>query len=137
MNERLHSALRRLRLSGLAISLQVRLEEAAANRLTHAEFLELILQDELAVRGDRLVQRRTKAAAFRETKTLDQFNFAFNPSINRQQIYDLATCRFIREARDVLWLGPPGVGNLLEELAVRKGPQTRSAQVVADQRAAV
>lgn len=110
MNERLESALRRLRLSGLAQSLQVRLEEAMANRLTHAEFLELILQDELAVRGDRQIQRRTKAAAFRELKTLDQFNFSFNPSINKQQIYELATCRFIREARDVLWLGPPGVG---------------------------
>jgi DNA replication protein DnaC len=110
MNERLESALRRLRLSGLAQSLQVRLEEATANRLTHAEFLELILQDELAVRGERQIQRRTKAAAFRELKTLDQFNFSFNPSINKQQIYELATCRFIREARDVLWLGPPGVG---------------------------
>lgn len=110
MNERLQSALRKLRLSGLAESLQVRLEEALANRLTHAEFLELILQDELAVRGERQIQRRTKAAAFRELKTLDQFNFAFNPSINKQQIYDLATCRFIREAKDVLWLGPPGVG---------------------------
>ncbi len=43
-------------------------------------------------------------------KTVDQFNFSFNPSINKQQIYELATCRFIREARDVLWLGPPGVG---------------------------
>jgi DNA replication protein DnaC len=43
-------------------------------------------------------------------KSIDQFDFAFNPSINRQQIYELATCRFIREARDVLWLGPPGVG---------------------------
>jgi DNA replication protein DnaC len=110
MNERLQSALRKLRLSGLAESLQVRLEEALANRLTHAEFLELILQDELAVRGDRQIQRRTKAAAFRELKTLDQFNFSFNPSINKQQIYELATCRFIREAKDVLWLGPPGVG---------------------------
>jgi DNA replication protein DnaC len=110
MNERLQSALRRLRLSGLAQSLQVRLEEAIANRLTHDEFLELILQDELAVRGERLIARRTKAADFREVKTLDQFNFAFNPSINKQQIYELATCRFIREARDVLWLGPPGVG---------------------------
>jgi DNA replication protein DnaC len=110
VNERLESALRRLRLSGLAQSLQVRLEEAVATRLTHAEFLELILQDELAVRGDRQIQRRTKAAAFRELKTLDQFNFSFNPSINKQQIYELATCRFIREARDVLWLGPPGVG---------------------------
>jgi DNA replication protein DnaC len=110
MNERLQSALRKLRLSGLAESLQVRLEEAAANRLTHAEFLELILQDELAVRDDRQIQRRTKAAAFRELKTLDQFDFSFNPSINRQQVYELATCRFIREAKDVLWLGPPGVG---------------------------
>ena len=39
-----------------------------------------------------------------------RFDFSFNPSINRQQVYELATCRFIREAKDVLWLGPPGVG---------------------------
>jgi DNA replication protein DnaC len=110
VNERLQSALRKLRLSGLTESLQVRLEEATANRLTHAEFLELILQDELAVRAERQIQRRTKAAAFRELKTLDQFDFSFNPSIHKQQIYELATCRFIREAKDVLWLGPPGVG---------------------------
>ena len=75
MNERLQHALRKLRLSGLAESLQVRLEEAAASRLTHAEFLELILQDELAVRGDRQIQRRTKAAAFREVKTLGSIRF--------------------------------------------------------------
>jgi DNA replication protein DnaC len=110
MNERLHSALKKLRLSGLIQSLDVRLEEAARSQLNHAEFLELILQDELAVRHERLIQRRTKAAAFRDLKTLDQFDFSFNPSINKRQIYDLATCRFIREARDVLWLGPPGVG---------------------------
>jgi DNA replication protein DnaC len=110
MNDRLQSALKQLRLSGLSQSLDVRLEEAARNQLTHAEFLELIMQDELAIRHDRLIQRRTKAAAFRDLKTLDQFDFSFNPSINRRQIYDLATCRFIREAKDVLWLGPPGVG---------------------------
>lgn len=110
MNDRLQTALKNLRLSGLGESLGVRLEEAARNQLTHAEFLELILQDELAVRHERLIQRRTKAAAFRDLKTLDQFDFSFNPSINKRQIYDLATCRFIREAKDVLWLGPPGVG---------------------------
>jgi DNA replication protein DnaC len=110
MNERLASALRKLRLSGLALSLDGRLEEALKNQLTHVEFLELILQDELAVRGERLIARRTKAAAFRDVKTLDQFNFSFNPSINKRQIYELATCRFIRQAHDVLWLGPPGVG---------------------------
>ena len=110
MNENLHAALRKLRLSGLAQSLEVRLQEAAGHSLTHAEFLELILQDELAIRAERLIQRRVKAAAFRELKVLDQFDFAFNPSIKKQQIYELATCRFIREARDVLWMGPPGVG---------------------------
>jgi len=110
MNERLQSALRKLRLSGLIQSLDVRLQEAAGHGLTHAEFLELILQDELAVRGDRLIERRVKAAAFREVKTLDQFDFAFNSSINKRQIYELATCRFIRESRDILWMGPPGVG---------------------------
>ena len=110
MNERLQSALRKLRLSGLIQSLDVRLQEAAGHGLTHAEFLELILQDELAVRGDRLIERRVKAAAFREVKVLDQFDFAFNASINKRQIYELATCRFIRESRDILWMGPPGVG---------------------------
>jgi DNA replication protein DnaC len=110
MNERLISALRKLRLSGLLQSLDVRLQEAAGHGLTHAEFLELILQDELAVRGDRLIQRRLKAASFRELKTLDQFDFSFNPSINKRQVYDLATCRFLEQAQDVLWLGPPGVG---------------------------
>ena len=127
MNERLQSALRKLRLSGLAESLQVRLEEAPASRLTHAEFLELILQDELAVRGDRQIQRRTKAAAFRELKTLDQFDFSFNPSINKQQIYDLATCRFIREAKDVLWLGPAGRGKVV----LGAGPRLPGDQVAA------
>jgi DNA replication protein DnaC len=78
--------------------------------LSHAEFLELILQDELLVRQERQIARRVKAALFRELKPLDEFNWSFNPSIQRKQIFDLATCRFIREARDVLFLGPPGVG---------------------------
>ena len=110
MNERLVSMLRELRLSGLIQSLDVRLQEAAGHQLSHAEFLELILQDELLVRQERLIARRVKAALFREVKPLDQFNWSFNPSIHKKQIFDLATCRFIRESRDVLFLGPPGVG---------------------------
>ena len=110
MNESLRSALKQLRLSGLLESLEVRLHEAAGNGLNHAEFLELILHDELAVRADRQLQRRIKAAQFRELKTLEDFDWSFNPSIKRKQIYELATCRFVREARDVLFLGPPGVG---------------------------
>lgn len=110
MNDALRTALKQLRLSGLAESLEVRLQEAAGHGLRHAEFLELILQDELAVRADRQLQRRVKAAQFRERKTLEDFDWTFNPSIKRKQIYDLASGRFIRETRDVLFLGPPGVG---------------------------
>jgi DNA replication protein DnaC len=110
MNERLLSMLRELRLSGLTQSLDVRLQEAAGHQLSHAEFLELILQDETLVRQERLIARRVKAALFREVKPLDQFNWSFNPSIHKKQVFDLATCRFIRESRDVLFLGPPGVG---------------------------
>jgi DNA replication protein DnaC len=110
MNESLQTTLRKLRLSGLAQTLEVRLQEAAGHGLNHAEFLELILQDELAVRAERLMSRRVKLAAFREPRTLEDFDFAFNPSINKKQVFDLASCRFVREARDLLLLGPPGTG---------------------------
>lgn len=110
MNDRLRSQLKELRLSGLATTLDIRLQEATGNNLTHAEFLELILQDELLIRNQRQIGRRVKVAQFREQKTLDQFNWSFNASIPRRQLYDLATCRYLRERRDVLFLGPPGVG---------------------------
>jgi len=119
MNESLLSALRKLRLSGLSQTLEVRLQEAASHNLSHAEFLELILQDELTVRQERLIDRRVKAAGFRELKPLTDFEWSFNPAIKKKQIYDLACCRFIREHRDVLWMGPPGVGKsfLVQALA--------------------
>lgn len=110
MNDAMHAALMKLRLSGLAQTLDVRLQEAAGNHLGHAEFLELVLQDELAVRNERLIARRVKAAGFREQKTLEDFDWQFNPAIKRKPIFDLATGRFVREARDVLFLGPPGTG---------------------------
>jgi DNA replication protein DnaC len=106
----LDSTLKALRLSGLAQSLSVRLQEAGANRLSHGEFLELILQDELNVRHQRQLARRTKAADFHALKPLDDFDWSFNPSIHKKEIFDLATCNFIREGKDVLFLGPPGVG---------------------------
>jgi DNA replication protein DnaC len=110
MNDTLPTTLRQLRLSGLLASLDVRLQEAQSHALNHREFLELILQDELMVRADRQLQRRLKAAGFRELKTLDDFEWAFNPSVKKKQIFDLASGRYLREVRDVLFLGPPGVG---------------------------
>ena len=110
MNATLSDALKRLRLSGLAQSLDLRVQEALGNGLSHTEFMELILQDELAVRHERQIARRVKAASFRDHKTLEDFDWSFNPTIPRQTLYDLAAGHFIRERRDVLFIGPPGVG---------------------------
>ena len=85
----LENTLKQLRLSGLLQTLDVRLQEAVANRLGHAEFLELICQDEINVRQQRMMERRTKAADFRGLKTLEDFDWSFNPAIHRKDIYDL------------------------------------------------
>lgn len=109
-HKNIEDACKELRLSGLALTLSLRLQEAAANRLTHHEFLELLLQDELNVRKERLLARRTNNADFRHLRTLEDFDWRFNPTIPRKQIYDLAAGQFIGKAIDILFLGPPGVG---------------------------
>jgi len=110
MNQALSVALRQLRLSGLLRTLDVRLQEAAANQLSHEQFLELAVQDELTVRHDRLIQRRVTSAGFVHLKTLEDFCWDFSPGIDRAKIFQLAAGEFIRQSRDVLFVGPPGVG---------------------------
>ncbi len=110
MNQNLATTARQLRLSGLLNSLELRLEEARTHQLPHEQFLELIFQDELNVRQQRMIDKRTKAAGFRDQKTLEDFDWTFNPAIKRQQMYDLASGQFVRQRRDVLMIGPPGLG---------------------------
>lgn len=110
MNQALQHRLTSLRLSGMGATLSVRLQEATASRLSHLEFLELLLQDEELTRLDRKHQRRIKAAGFREIRRLDGYDWSFNPTINKKLIYELAAGRYLQEARDVLMVGPPGVG---------------------------
>src|SRR4029434_9264976 len=110
MNNTLKQYAHTLRLSGLLSTLELRLKEAEANRLPYAQFLETVFQDEINVREQRTIVRRHKAADFRELRSLDNFDFAFNPSIDRARIYELAACHFIRQPRDALLIGQPGVG---------------------------
>ena len=70
----------------------------------------MILADELVVRRDRQIERRTKTAAFRDQKSIDDFDFEFNTSVRRKQIYDLAAGDFVRKHHDAILVGPPGVG---------------------------
>lgn len=119
MNPQLLSKLKALRLSGLAQVLEVRLQEARANNLTHLELIELLVEDELSLRKQRLIDRRFKKARLPAMKTLEDFDFAFNSQINKRQVFDLATLKFVRQKEDILLMGPPGVGK--SHLAVAWG----------------
>jgi len=107
----LERALRQLRLGGIAAVLETRLRQAQAEAMPPIDLISCLVADELARRGDRLLERRRKQAEFRDPhKTLDNFDFAFNPKMNRSLVFDLATANFVGRHEDALFLGPPGTG---------------------------
>jgi DNA replication protein DnaC len=107
----LQRALRQLRCSGMAASLEPRLLQAQTDQLAPIDFLSALVGDELLRRQDRLLERRIKHAGFRDVgKTLDTFDFDFNRKLNRRLVFELATGRFITQHEDGLFLGPPGTG---------------------------
>lgn len=107
----LDRALRTLRLSGMADTLETRLLEAQSEQQAPIDTVSALVSDELVRRQDRLLARRIKAARFRDgDRTLDRFDFRFNPTIPRQVVFELATARFVTQREDVLLLGPPGTG---------------------------
>jgi len=107
----LDHALRKLRLSGIADVLEVRLRQAQTEHLAPLDLVSALVADELERRQDRLFARRHKQAGFRDAdRALDSFDFDFNKKMNRALIYDLATARFIERREDALFLGPPGTG---------------------------
>src|SRR5271157_3330691 len=92
----LQRALRQLRLGGMAGVLETRLRQAQAEPMAPIDLLSTLVSDELTRRSDRLLERRRKQAGFRDpNKTLDNFDFTFNPKLNRSLVFDLATCAFI------------------------------------------
>ena len=107
----LDHALRKLRLSGMAATLEIRLLEAQSERRAPIDLVSTLVHDELTRRQDRLLARRIQEARFRDpAAALDRFDFDFNPKMNRRLIFDLATARFVERHEDALLLGPPGTG---------------------------
>src|SRR5215813_14849363 len=107
----LQRALRQLRLGGMAAVLETRLRQAQAETMAPIDLISCLVSDELSRRADRLLERRRKQAGFRDTnKTLDNFDFTFNPKMNRSLVFDLATGAFIQKREDALFLGPGGTG---------------------------
>jgi len=104
-------ALRQLRLGGMASAVEARVREAQTEKLAHLDLIARLITDELTIRADRLLDRRIKAAGFRDSeKTLDGFDFDFNKKMNRRLVYDLAAGHFVIKREDALFLGPPGTG---------------------------
>ncbi len=107
----LQRALRQLRLGGMAAVLETRLRQAQAEAMAPLDLISCLVSDELTRRSERLLERRRKQAAFRDPqKTLDNFDFTFNPKMNRSLVFDLATGAFIAKREDALFLGPGGTG---------------------------
>ena len=107
----LERALRQLRLGGMAVVLETRLHQAQAETMAPIDLISCLVTDELTRRSERLLERRRKQAAFRDpNKTLDNFDWSFNPKMNRSLVFDLATCTFIGKREDALFLGPGGTG---------------------------
>jgi len=103
----LQRALRQLRLGGMATVLETRLHQAQSEAMAPIDLMSCLIGDELNRRSERLLERRRKKAEFRDPhKTLDQFDFNFNPKMNRSLVFDLATCAFIGKREDALFLGP-------------------------------
>ena len=107
----LQRAMRQLRLGGMAAVLETRLRQAQAEPMAPIDLLSCLVSDELTRRADRLLERRRKQAGFRDAnKTLDNFEFGFNPKMNRSLVFDLAAGAFIQKREDALFLGPGGTG---------------------------
>jgi DNA replication protein DnaC len=126
ISHHLEPKLKRLRLSGMLETLDDRTQQAISNKHSYDEFLERLLEDEIERREQKQLALRLRRAAFDPSKTLENFDFSFNPGINRQAIQELAICRFISRKENVLIYGQTGVGKshlaiALGHAACRKG----------------
>src|SRR5690606_10469664 len=102
--------LKKLRMSGVLQSLEARTRHAIEGNVSHAEFLYLLLHDEVERREAKQLSLRLKRASFEHQKTIEDFDFVFNPNVPKAKILDLATCAFVDRRENVLLVGQTGVG---------------------------
>lgn len=117
-SDRAQGQFARLKLAHLPDRLDSLAEEATKQGWTYVDFLDRLLAAEIEARSARAIAMKTKLAHFPATKTLEDFDFAFQPSINERQIRELATLRFLAQGENVLLLGPPGVGKTHRAIAL-------------------
>ena len=116
---RIQENLRQLKLHQMSELFETRLEEASKENLSYTDFLDNLISEEIAAKKQKTIAMRTTMAKLPFVKTLESFDFSFQPSIDKKKINELATCRFIAHGDNVVFLGPPGVGKT--HLAVSLG----------------
>lgn len=102
--------LKKLRLSGVLQSLELRNREAADDSLAHTEYLYRLLHDEVDRRESKQLAQRLRRANFEGMKSIEDFDFQFNPNVPKAKVIDLATCQFLERKANVLIVGQTGVG---------------------------
>ena len=106
----LHTHLRRLHLSGMLETVEARLRQAGDERWGYSDFLERLLNDESEARAQLQLAKRLHRANLQPDKTIERFDFTFNPKLNRGLILELSTCQFVARHVPVLIVGPTGTG---------------------------
>lgn len=114
----LKSRLRAYKLSGIYNSLEERLNYANASKLSYIEFLELLFEDESNNRRDNSYKKRYSKAKFPVHKTIEDFDFSFQPSIDKKVINDALTCNFVKERKNIVFIGNPGTGKTHLSIAI-------------------
>lgn len=109
-DRQMHAKLKLLRLGGVLETLDVRVKQAVDEQMSYADFLQRLLEDELERRNHKQLAMRVRRANFQTDKTLERFDFAFNPQVNKHMVLDLSTCQFVARKQSVLVVGPSGVG---------------------------
>jgi len=102
--------LKKLRLSGVLQTLDVRTKQAVDDDLSHSEFLYRLLNDEVERRDAKQLDQRIRRASFEHGKTIEDFDFHFNPQVPKAKVLELATCAFVERRENVLLVGHSGVG---------------------------
>ncbi|MEA4888886.1 MAG: IS21-like element helper ATPase IstB [Clostridiaceae bacterium] len=118
MNNITAERLKSMHLSGIAKSLDMRVEQAIREKLSYQEFVEILLADEASNRTSNGNTRRMQRAHFPCQKSIEEFDFNAQPSINRQHIYQLGTCEFIRKKENITFIGKPGTGKTHLSIAI-------------------
>ena len=102
--------LKKLRLSGVLQTLDLRTRQATDDDVAHVDFLCRLLLDEVERRDQKQLEQRVRRASFDGHKAIDDFDWTFNPKIPKAKVLDLATCAFVDRKENVLLVGNAGVG---------------------------